>query len=579
MAKRKLEMIEKYYAAMSILSVLLTILYVYQWHRRFDVNITAVFILVPIVNLGYFVMGVDPELAAVIYAVKVTYVGGCFLPWFIVMCILNLCRITVKRWIRVVSFMLNLFLYCTVLTIGDMPLFYRDIRWTDTDLGRVFQKTYGPMHTVFVFCVIAYFIFGLLVMGYCYFKKRQVSRRILHLLFMPNVISLAVFIVNHFWRNGPDMVPLTYVLGQTVYLLIVYRVSLYGVSDMVIESMVQSGDTGFIKMDFKYRYLGSNRTARQILPALRDLAVDQKMSGVPELEKNVLHWVRHFEEDESAGKNLFRREGADGNEDAEVFQVQVNYLYDGRRRRGYQIFLSDDTQNQKYIRLIDQYNNELEEEVAAKTERIVQMHDNLILSMATMVESRDNSTGGHIRRTSVGVRILVEELKKEGRRELTEEFCKNIIKAAPMHDLGKIAVDDAILRKPGRFEPEEFEVMKKHAAEGARIVHEILKETDDQAFHLLAENVAHYHHERWDGSGYPDGLKAEEIPLEARIMAVADVYDALVSKRVYKERMSFEEADRIIMEGMGKHFDPALQGAYEKARPRLEAYYSGDGEE
>ena len=202
------------------------------------------------------------------------------------------------------------------------------------------------------------------------------------------------------------------------------------------------------------------------------------------------------------------------------------------------------------------------------------MHDNLILGMATMVESRDNSTGGHIRRTSDVVRILVDEIRKDNELQLTDKFCHDLIKAAPMHDLGKIAVDDAILRKPGRFTDEEFEVMKTHAAEGARIVHEILKATDDNEFHILAENVAHYHHERWDGSGYPEGLKGEEIPLEARIMAIADVYDALVSKRVYKESMSFRQADSIIMEGMGKHFDKRLEKYYVSARPSLEAYYS-----
>ena len=116
--------------------------------------------------------------------------------------------------------------------------------------------------------------------------------------------------------------------------------------------------------------------------------------------------------------------------------------------------------------------------------------------------------------------------------------------------------------------------MKAHAAEGARIVHEILKGTDDVAFHHLAENVAHYHHERWDGSGYPMHLKGEQIPPEARIMAVADVYDALVSKRVYKDKMSFEQANSIIMDGMGSQFDSALKEAYLAARPALEAYYS-----
>ena len=116
--------------------------------------------------------------------------------------------------------------------------------------------------------------------------------------------------------------------------------------------------------------------------------------------------------------------------------------------------------------------------------------------------------------------------------------------------------------------------MKTHAAEGARIVHEILKNTDDNDFRVIAENVAHYHHERWDGSGYPEGLKGGKIPLEARIMAIADVYDALVSKRVYKEKMSYEKANEIIMEGMGKHFDAKLKPYYVAARPKLEKYYS-----
>ena len=115
--------------------------------------------------------------------------------------------------------------------------------------------------------------------------------------------------------------------------------------------------------------------------------------------------------------------------------------------------------------------------------------------------------------------------------------------------------------------------MKKHAAEGARVIHEILEHTDDESFKIVAENVAHYHHERWDGSGYPEGKKGEEIPIEARIMAIADVYDALVSKRVYKEAFDFEKANAIIMEGMGTQFDPNLKTAYERSKPRLEEYY------
>ena len=176
-----------------------------------------------------------------------------------------------------------------------------------------------------------------------------------------------------------------------------------------------------------------------------------------------------------------------------------------------------------------------------------------------MVESRDNSTGGHIKRTSDCVRIFVEYLSSQNEySNLTKKFCNDVIKAAPMHDLGKISVPDAILQKPGKFTDEEYEKMKQHSAEGARIVGEVLKEVDDADFKKLAINVAHYHHEKWNGQGYPEKLAGDQIPFEARIMALADVFDALVSKRCYKESFSFDKAFEIISESAGSHFDPAL---------------------
>ena len=209
---------------------------------------------------------------------------------------------------------------------------------------------------------------------------------------------------------------------------------------------------------------------------------------------------------------------------------------------------------------------------SVKRERANQ--NQLVLGMATMVEGRDNSTGGHIKRTSKVVELIVKEMAKDPTIAFDNRFANAIIKAAPMHDLGKIAVDDAVLRKPGKFTPEEYAEMKKHPGEGAKIVKSVLGDSSDEYFTNIAINVAHYHHEKWDGSGYPNGLKGEEIPLEARIMAIADVYDALVSKRVYKEEFSFEEANKIILDGMGKHFDPGLEKYYLQAREKIEVFYS-----
>ena len=205
--------------------------------------------------------------------------------------------------------------------------------------------------------------------------------------------------------------------------------------------------------------------------------------------------------------------------------------------------------------------------------REVDMQEKLVYGMATMVEGRDSSTGGHINRTSKVVELIVNEMIKDDSLNVHHRFYVNVIKAAPMHDIGKISVDDAILRKPGKFTPEEYAEMKKHSPEGAKIVGQILEGSTDEYFEQIAVNVAHYHHERWDGSGYPSGLKGEEIPLEARIMAIADVYDALVSKRVYKDAFTFEQADSIIREGMGKQFDPGLEKYYLAAKDKIEAYY------
>ena len=228
---------------------------------------------------------------------------------------------------------------------------------------------------------------------------------------------------------------------------------------------------------------------------------------------------------------------------------------------------------EKLVVMQKNYNDDLQKEVEIKTERILALHNQLILGIAMMIEGRDNSTGGHIRRTSKAIEILIEEIRKDDDFALTDEFCNNLIKAAPMHDLGKITISDAILCKPGKFTPEEYEVMKTHAAQGAKILHNILAESEDVKFRELAENVAHYHHEHFDGTGYPCGLKGEEIPLEARIMAVVDVYDALVSKRTYKERYSFDKANEIIVSLMGSQFDPRLKKYYQKARTKLESYY------
>ena len=200
------------------------------------------------------------------------------------------------------------------------------------------------------------------------------------------------------------------------------------------------------------------------------------------------------------------------------------------------------------------------DEVQKKGEQIAHMQNGLIYIMADLVESRDKNTGDHVKKTAAYVKLILDLLKEQNlfSEYLTDEFVYDVYNSAPLHDVGKIKVSDVILNKPGKLTDEEFAIMKTHAAAGGEVIERAMELSGDSAFLNEALNLATHHHEKWDGSGYPDGLKGEEIPLSARIMAVSDVFDALVSARSYKKPFTFEEAMNIISEGAGKHFDPVI---------------------
>lgn len=208
-----------------------------------------------------------------------------------------------------------------------------------------------------------------------------------------------------------------------------------------------------------------------------------------------------------------------------------------------------------------------------QNERITKMQEEIIVNFAEMVEARDISTGNHVKKTAEYVEAIAKELQKEGKFTdiLTDSYIKVLKRSAPLHDIGKIAISDLILNKPGRFTDEEFKIMQSHAAEGKKILTKIETNASDMDEGYLKESIemAHYHHEKWDGTGYPTKIKGEEIPLSARIMAVADVFDALVAERVYKKSFPYEKAMSIIMEGSGKAFDPDIVEAFSHISQRL----------
>ena len=213
---------------------------------------------------------------------------------------------------------------------------------------------------------------------------------------------------------------------------------------------------------------------------------------------------------------------------------------------------------------LEEYSNNLQELVQRKTETIEKLNHVTISTIISVIGTRDQETSGHINRTSAYVVALAEALRERHLYldELSDENIEQLRRSAPLHDVGKVGIKDAILNKPGKLTEEEFTEMKRHSEIGAEAFREARIMMNEASFLDLAEQLARSHHEKWDGSGYPDGLSGENIPLVARIMAIADVYDALISKRPYKEPMPHEVAVKIIKDGSGMHFDPAIVDAF-----------------
>ncbi|MGN0132116.1 MAG: HD-GYP domain-containing protein [Lachnospiraceae bacterium] len=209
------------------------------------------------------------------------------------------------------------------------------------------------------------------------------------------------------------------------------------------------------------------------------------------------------------------------------------------------------------------------------------LQKSLITTMADLVENRDENTGGHIQRTAKYVEIIARKLKSENKYThiLTDKYIEDMVIAAPLHDVGKIHIPDAVLNKPGKLDDSEFALMKSHAAAGGKIIDRVEESVGDINYLRIAKEMAEYHHERMDGKGYPHGITGEEIPLCAKILAVADVFDALISKRCYKEPMPLDKAFAIIAEESGSHFDTDVANAFLESRSEIEQFINESSNE
>ena len=561
-------MVTWFYLVVLIISVIMTGSILVK-NRKVD-NAFILFGFLLIANCGgQYMLAISETLEMAVWANKIMYVGGCYLPFIIFLIVTRLCNIRVNRWFKVFLLGYASLVIALVMTIGYTDWYYKSIELVHGNGFNYIVKEYGPLHVLYPVMMVMYSVMLFFFIGYAIKKRKDIPTRTV--VFM-SVLCAAVFLTYVFERlvgSEISYFPVGSLIGMTMLMKYFDRINMYNMSANILSSVEKMQEYGYIVIDNKGRYISANETGKLLFPEVKTWSVDKPVPVSEScLYQPVVRGLLRDDDDILTHRMITVGE--------RYFQVDVRELTHGKKTLvGFLVEFIDRTTERKYYKTIEEYNTKLEKDVEEKTEHITYIKDMMVLGMAEMVENRDSNTGGHIKRTSKVVRIFAKKLMDYGERfGFSKNFLGLVSKAAPMHDLGKVAIDDAVLRKPGKYTDEEYAEMKRHSAEGARIVESILQGVEDDAFVEVAKNVAYYHHEKWNGFGYPTGKAGTEIPVEARIMALADVFDALVSKRCYKEAFSYDEAFRIMEESMGQHFDPELGRVFLECRPELEAFYN-----
>jgi len=538
-------------------------------YKNTDRYLWTIVMLVPVTIAGYWIKSTvhTPEAAMISFCF--IYLDSTVLPVVLLFSLLKSIGHEAGPWVKISVYTVTALEIFTVWFSRNTKLYYSAIDIEETSLGTVTRMTSGPLklpHYIFLgvlaVAFIAVFIWGLL-------DKTKKSKKSYELYAFYATAMLAVYVIELVLGTKFTILPGLYTIGSIMIVVNYEGIQSHDIYNFIGEKQIITGHLGFCAFDLKRRLLGYNDQFAKMEPDVCNVSIDAHISEKYEdLFKNVNRAIDVFDE------NGYYCEKVEVK--GKVFQIIVTDFSVSRDNNpnGYLLEVSDVTDDQKKIDTIEKYNKRLSEEVEAKTENILGIQNAVVLGLANMVENRDDNTGGHVKRTSEVIKLLVNEIQRQKIYNLDAQKAKDIVRAAPMHDLGKISIDSAILCKPGRLTPEEYEIMKTHAPKSGEIVKIILEGVEEQHFVDVSYNLARHHHERFDGKGYPEGLMGESIPVEARIMAVADVYDALVSKRCYKEAMSFEEAFKIMNDNMGSQFDPSMRPVFVACRQKLEAYYS-----
>ncbi len=528
---------------------------------------------------------------ALVFTTKIKYIG-LFMQFIVFFMVYGYFKVKIPKWFFISYMSVSLLILVMILNFNfkSIPMPGNPMSWLGFTGRWFFKNYYIQMRRGLVFlrtqnnwgyCLfVATMILYVALLAYLYIHvilhKRILKLRDLTMLFMTLLIPTICFLYERAFllTTGQESVPIVpwgIIISDCMSIyLVVYR-RFYNVNSMASDTFFDRMETPAIVVNDTFRITNINTAVQELFSFVnKDIIGQRAMAVFPD------YLIRPFEPLISFGDELTPPGQKNGKSlisddnlifvGARTFQPKVRRILNKNQLIALVLSLDD-------VTLLHNYKITLEDDVSKKTDQIRKMRDQMAFSLAYLAEHHDLSSKGHLTRTAYYTEAIARELLREGMYNdiIDESFIHTISRVAPLHDIGKVYVDEKILNKNGPLTPGERLLMESHTVKGADFLDTALKDCGDSLYSGMAHDIALYHHEWWNGSGYPTRISGTKIPVSSRIMAVADVFDALLSERPYKKAFSMTEAYDIIHYQSGTHFDPAVVTAFEAITPEIKA--------
>ena len=513
--------------------------------RNVDTMYILFCILVTINCLGRYLLAASESLDMAIWANGFMYVGGCYTPLLAIMVLTRLCDLKIPRWIVILMFLYSTTVMSLVFTIGNSDIYYASVELAKGNGFSYLNKVYGPAHILYPIMMGIYAVAMVAFIFYAAKNRERISIRLVMTISVVGSAIMLVYIIERVVKTNISYLAVGYLIALVFMNKYFERVKMYDMTSNVSGALQRVKDYGYLVFDQEYCFVNANDVIKSLFPEIGQWVIDKKVPASESyLYEEVLQYLYQWTEKE---ENKYVQVGE------EYYRLEIRGLSYGRKQDiGYLMEFINCTLEKKYYNTIEDYNTEMEKEVEKKTEELREQKDNVkqlflqtVTALSEAVEAKDRYTSGHSKRVAEYARMIAV------RRGKSKEEQEEIYQAGLLHDVGKIRIPEGIINKAGKLTDEEFATIKIHPVTGFQI----LRGISNNSFIAIA---AKYHHERYDGKGYPNGIAGDKIPEVARILGVADSYDAMTSNRSYRKALPQEVVRGEIEKGKGTQFDPDI---------------------